>query len=67
MEAALEILTTTEAAAYVRLSKPTMERFRLSGYGAPYVKLGGAVRYRKSDLDAWLESRRIRSTSERAA
>lgn len=57
-------MKTAEAARYVRLSKPTLERFRLSGDGPTYIKLGGAVRYRKLDLDAWLESRRTRSTSE---
>ena len=62
----MDILTTKEAAAYVRLGKPTLERFRLSGDGPRYCKLGGAVRYRRSDLDAWLESRLTRSTSDAA-
>lgn len=62
----MDILNTPEAARYVRLSKPTLERFRISGGGPSYVKLGGAVRYRKADLDAWLESRLTRSTSEGA-
>ena len=53
-----------EAASYIRLSKPTLERLRLTGDGPPYAKLGKAVRYRRADLDAWLESRLIRSTSE---
>lgn len=60
----MDILNTREAAQYVRLGKPTLERFRISGEGPHYCKLGGAVRYRKADLDAWLESRRVRSTSE---
>ena len=60
----MEILNTREAAAYVRLGKPTMERFRISGGGPVFVKLGGAVRYRKADLDSWVETRRVRSTSE---
>lgn len=59
-----DVLKTPEAAQYVRLSKPTLERLRLHGDGPRYAKLGGAVRYRKADLDAWLESRLIRSTSE---
>lgn len=59
-----EVLTTPEAASYCRLGKPTLERFRISGDGPHYCKLGGAVRYRKADLDAWLESRLTRSTSE---
>ena len=58
-----DILNTREAADYVRLGKPTLERFRISGAGPVFLKLGGAVRYRKPDLDTWLESRRVRSTS----
>jgi excisionase family DNA binding protein len=60
----MQILTTREAASFLRLGKPTLERFRLTGAGPVYVKLGGAVRYRSTDLDAWLESRLTRSTSE---
>ena len=58
------ILNTPEAASYVKLSPVTMERKRLTGDGPPYVKIGKAVRYRRADLDAWLESRLIRSTSQ---
>jgi excisionase family DNA binding protein len=58
-----EVLTTAEAAKYVRLSKPTLERFRLIGEGPNYCKLGGAVRYRRCDLDEWLQTRLICSTS----
>ena len=61
----IDILTTPEAAQYVRLGKPTLERFRLRGDGPQFCKLGGAVRYRRSDLDDWLASRLVRSTSER--
>lgn len=61
-----EILTTNEAAQYVRLGKPTLERFRLTGEGPRFAKLGGAVRYRKADLEEWLASRLFRSTSEAA-
>jgi excisionase family DNA binding protein len=58
------VLTTSEAADYVRLGVPTLERFRLTGQGPHFCKLGGAVRYRVSDLDAWLKAQTIRSTSE---
>lgn len=63
----MEVLNTIEAAAYVRLSKPTLDRLRVSGEGPVYVQLGRAVRYRKADLERWLESRLTRSTSERSA
>lgn len=60
----MDIFKTHEAAEYCRLGKPTLERFRISGDGPRYCKLGGAVRYRKADLDAWLESRLTASTSD---
>lgn len=63
----MEVLNTLEAAAYVRLSKPTLDRLRITGEGPVYIQLGRAVRYRKTDLDEWLESRLTRSTSERSA
>lgn len=59
-----DVLDTREAAQFLRLSKYTLERFRVSGDGPRYAKLGGAVRYRRCDLDAWLSSRVIGSTSE---
>lgn len=62
-----DLMNTREAASYLRLGKPTIERFRITGEGPAYLKLGGAVRYRRCDLDAWLESCIIQSTSERGA
>ena len=60
-----DILKTPEAAEYLGLSVPTLARFRTLGGGPKYAKLGSSVRYRKADLDAWLESRLVRSTSEK--
>lgn len=62
-----DVLNTIEAARYVRLAKPTLERFRLTGEGPPFAKLGGAVRYRRTDLDEWIASRLVASTSADAA
>lgn len=63
-----EILDTASAAVYVGLSKPTLERFRLTGDGPRYAKLTpgprGPVRYRRADLEEWLASRLVRSTSQ---
>lgn len=62
-----DIMNTREAALYLHLGKPTLERFRITGEGPRFAKLGGAVRYRRCDLDAWLESCLIQSTAERGA
>lgn len=63
----MEMMNVEEAARYVRLATSTLNRFRSAGSGPRYAKLGGAVRYRKADLDAWLSSRIITSTNEVAA
>lgn len=60
------LLKTPGAASYLSLSAVTLERLRVTGGGPRFCKLGKAVRYRKVDLDAWLESRVVRSTSEGA-
>jgi excisionase family DNA binding protein len=58
-------LRTPEAAKYVALSQSTLTKMRLSGEGPAFVKVGPrAVAYRRSDLDAWLEARVRRSTSD---
>lgn len=66
---AAELLTTAEAARFLRLSVPTMERLRLSGDGPIFIKLGPGKRsrvvYRRADLDAWLHGQRRGSTSQR--
>lgn len=62
-----DIMNTLEAAQYVRLGKPTLDRFRLTGEGPRFAKLGGAVRYRRADLDDWIASRLVASTSANAA
>jgi len=59
-----EVFTTPEAAAYTKMAVQTLERFRLTGAGPIFAKLGGSVRYRRCDLDAWIESRLVRSTSQ---
>jgi predicted DNA-binding transcriptional regulator AlpA len=58
-------MRTPEAARYVALSESTLTKMRLRGDGPPYIKVGPrAVAYRKADLDAWLEARVRRSTSD---
>ena len=59
-----DLLTTAEAAAYVGLSPRTFERYRVTGEGPPYLKVGRLVFYRRTDLDAWLENKIRRSTSD---
>lgn len=59
-------MTTAEAAEYCGGLKPnTLEIWRIRGQGPPFVKLGRVVRYRKSDVETWIESQVRHSTSEK--
>jgi len=57
-------LDTRAAAAHLGLSPRTLDRYRVSGEGPEFYKLGTRVRYRLADLEAWTQSRRRRSTSD---
>jgi len=59
-----DLMTTQEAAGYVRLSPRTLERYRVTGEGPKYLKLGRRVLYQRSELDIWLEKKVRRSTSD---
>ncbi len=48
-------LFNQETLAAIRdCSLATIERDRWAGTGVPFIKMGRAVRYRKSDICAWL-------------
>ena len=43
-------LTTAEAADFIGKSISWLNKSRMSGTGPVYLKIGGAVRYERSDL-----------------
>jgi excisionase family DNA binding protein len=51
-----ELLTTAEAAKYLRISIDTLKNWRRRKTGPPFKRVGDRlVAYRKADLDAWLD------------
>lgn len=65
---ALVFLTSNEAADLLRLSRRTLERWRLEGNGPRYIKLGVGKRsrvvYREAEIEAWVSRSSYGSTSE---
>ena len=53
------LLTTRETAAYIRVSKATLDVWRSLRRGPSYLKIGHKVVYRKSDLDEFLDEARV--------
>ena len=59
-----EVLTTDEAALFLRLSPRTLEKQRVLGGGPRFRKFGARVVYARSDLRAWADSRSYSMTSD---
>jgi len=51
--------TEKETAQYIGMSISWLRQARMNGNknAPPFLKIGKAVRYRKSDLDAWLDTK----------
>jgi len=64
------IINTVEAAILTGLAVQTLECGR-SGYGPastlPFLKIGRSVRYRRGDVENWLESRLTTGQAARKA
>ena len=59
------LLTTAEAAKYLGVSKAFLERDRWAGARIPFIRVGTrTVRYRNSDLEAYINQHVRQSTSE---
>lgn len=50
------LLTTEEAAVYIRMNRQTLNKWRHLKIGPSYVKLGRSVFYKVADLDAFVSA-----------
>lgn len=57
------LLTTEEAAERLGITADRMAQWRSRGQGPAYIKHKGFVRYRASDLTAWLDANRVDPTA----
>lgn len=57
------LLTLDDVVAYLGIPKNTLYRWRVDGEGPRAMKIGKHLRYRRSELEAWLE----KNTDERPA
>lgn len=62
-----ELLTPPETACVTKLSVSTLKDKRWKGTGPPYIKLspgrGGRIRYRRRDVEQWLNGRAFGSAA----
>jgi excisionase family DNA binding protein len=58
-----ELLTRQQAAEFLGVRPQTLSVWKLTGrYALPAIKVGSKLRYRRSDLERWLDSRTIGTT-----
>lgn len=55
-------LKQVELAARLKISPRTLERWRWTGEGPAFLKIGGRVIYRLEDVEAYENGRRCEST-----
>ena len=55
-----ELLDNGPAAEYVGIEPHTLEIWRCTGrYKIRFIRVGRRIKYRRADLDDWLESRTV--------
>lgn len=58
IETSKELLDPSAAAVAIGVSPGTLSVWRSTGrYSLPFIKVGRKVRYRRCDLESWLQSR----------
>lgn len=53
-----ELLDITALSEWLGVAKPTLYAWRHRGEGPPAIVLNGRVRYRREDVEQWLEAQK---------
>jgi hypothetical protein len=61
------VLNVNRASEYTGLSVSSLNKLRCFGSGPIFVKYSRRIGYRRSDLDAWINAKRVSNTSRYAA
>jgi len=59
-----EILSKEQTTKYLKISRGSLLRL-MQSRDIPYFKLGRRVLFRKTDIDAWLETKRVKASAGR--
>jgi hypothetical protein len=61
-----DAMLDAQAERLIGLRMATLAKMRCLGGGPPFVKAGRRVLYRRADIKAWLDARRVKNTTEAA-
>lgn len=62
---AAAMMNAEDAAQYIGKSKSWMDQKRSQGRGPRFVRIGSSIRYRRADLDAFLEGSVVETADTR--
>jgi hypothetical protein len=59
-----ELLTPQETSQFLKVPVSTLKWWRHRHMGPPYIAFGGSthIRYRRSDLEGWLEAQTVEAS-----
>ena len=55
----MELLTTKEAAAFLKLAPITLAKWRAQKRGPTWTRTGRTIKYRRRDLEAYLKKNAV--------
>lgn len=61
----LEFLTAREAAALLRVSIHTLRKWRTTGQGPGWTRIGKCIKYNRASLERWLQGREQKENEEK--
>jgi len=59
MKISNKLITASDVKDQIGTSVNTLANWRSEGVGPKYIKVGHMVKYRQSDIDAWLTSKTV--------
>lgn len=62
-----ELLTPDEVGAILKVTRGVLAQWRHAGVGIPFVKVRKTVRYRRADVQAYLDANLMLSTRRAAS
>jgi len=60
----VSLLDEKTVATQLNCEVKTLQAWRCRGVGVPFVRVGRLIRYKPEDVADYIESRRVRSTSQ---
>ncbi len=63
----IDLINAKHAAQHLCITEGTLAKWRLTGEGPKFLRVGRRIAYDPKDIAQWLDARRVLSTSQEAA